>query len=181
MTGAGGKAGTAGTAQAAALAPVRGYLLGAARAEADRIVAAARAQAAALLRRARRDAEEAVRQARAQGLAEAAPAAAAQRRQGREQARSIVLGAQRQVLGELRAGVVAAAGGLRDEPGYERLLTRLVAMAGRAAGPGAIVTVHPAGGVVARSRVAVVDCSLPRLADLAVDALGDQVGALWTP
>jgi hypothetical protein len=26
-----------------------------------------------------------------------------------------------------------------------------------------------------------VDCSLPRLAGLAVDALGDQVTELWTP
>jgi len=26
-----------------------------------------------------------------------------------------------------------------------------------------------------------VDCSLPRLAVLAVDALGDQVTELWTP
>ena len=54
-------------------------------------------------------------------------------------------------------------------------------MAERAAGPGATVTADQAGGVVARSGRAVVDCSLPRLAALAVDALGDQVTELWTP
>jgi len=165
----------------AALAPVRAYLLRGARAEADRILAGARAQAAAMVCQARRDAAEAAGQARARGRAETVPLAAAERRRGREQARSIVLGAQRAAHEELRAQVLAAAAGLRDEPGYERLLARLTAMAERAAGPGAAVTADPAGGVVAQSARTVVDCSLPRLAGLAVDALGDQVGELWTP
>jgi len=173
--------GTASGAQTAALGPVHAQLVRVAQAEADRILTEALVQAAAMLRQARREAQEAVRQARVQGLADIAPAAAAERRQGREQARLIVFGARRQALEELRAGALAAAGGLRDEPGYEQLVARLTAMAGRAAGPGAIVTVHPAGGVVARSRQALVDCSLPRLADLAVDALGDRVRVLWTP
>ena len=167
-------------AQTAALAPVHAQLLHVAQAEADRILTEARIQAAAMLRQARRDAQEAIRQARVQGLAGIAPAAAAERGRGREQARSIVLGARRQALEELLARVLAAASGLRDEAGYEQLLARLTAMAGRAAGPGAIVTVDPAGGVVARSGQALVDCSLPRLADLAVDALGDRVRVLWT-
>ena len=92
-----------------------------------------------------------------------------------------MLGTQRQACEDLRARVLAAADGLRDEPGYERLLAGLSALAARAAGPGATVTAHPAGGVVARSDRAVVDCSLPRLASLAVDALGDEVRELWTP
>ena len=173
--------GIAGGEQAAALAPVRAHLLGAARAEADRILGQARDQAAATLRQARRDAEEAVRQARERGQAETATTAAAERRRGREQARSIVLGAQRETHEELRGQVLAAAGGLRDEPGYERLLAGLTALAARAAGPGATVAADEAGGVVARTSRAVVDCSLPRLASLAVDALGDQVRELWTP
>ena len=167
----------AGGEQDAALAPVRAHLLRGARAEADRILGQARAQAAATLRQARRDAEESVRQARGQGE----KAAAAERSRGREQARSIVLGAQRRAREELRARVLAAAGGLRDEPGYERLFAELTAMAARAVGPGATVTAHPAGGVVARSGRTVVDCSLPRLAGLAFDALGDEVRELWTP
>jgi len=163
------------------LAPVRAYLLRGAREEADRIAAEARAHAAAVLGQARHDAEEGDRQARARGRAEAAPLAAAERRRGRERARSIVLGAQRQAHEELRAQVLAAAVGLRDEPGYEQLLARLTAMATQTAGPGARITADPAGGVVARSAQAVVDCSLPRLAALAVDALGDRTGELWTP
>jgi vacuolar-type H+-ATPase subunit E/Vma4 len=176
-----GDGGRAGRAQDAALAPVRAHLLGEARAEAGRILADAHGQAAATLRQARREADEAVGRARTQGETEIAPAAAAERRRGREQARSLVLGARLQAREELRARVLAAAGGLRDEPGYERLLARLTAMAARAAGPGATVTADQAGGAVARSGRVVVDCSLPRLARLAVDALGDQVTQLWTP
>jgi len=179
MTGHG--TGIANGVQAAALAPVREHMLRGARAEADRILGQARGQADQTLRQARRDAEQAVRQAREEGEAQAAPAAAAERAHGREQARSVALGAQRQACEELRAQVLAAAGRLRDEPGYERLMARLNALAAGTAGPGATVAVHPAGGVVARSGRAVVDCSLPRLASLAVDALGDEVRELWTP
>lgn len=170
-----------GGVDAAALAPVRAHLLRAARTEADRIVEQARIQADTIVRRARRSADEAVERAGAQGRADIAPAAAAERSRGREQARSIVLGAQREALDELYARVNAAVGGLRDEPGYDRLLDRISAMASRAAGPDAALAVQPAGGVVARSGGVLVDCTLPRLADLAVDALGDQVRELWTP
>jgi len=41
--------------------------------------------------------------------------------------------------------------------------------------------VRPEGGVVARSGGIVVDCTLPRLAGVAVDELGDQVRELWIP
>ena len=108
------------------------------------------------------------------------PPPRAEQSRGRQQARSIVLSAQREAHEELRGQVLDAARGLRDEPGYERLLRRLTAMASRAAGPDATVTTSPAGGVVARSREVLVDCTLPRLAGLAVDALGDQVRELWT-
>lgn len=182
MTGtAGGAAGPADQARVAALAPVRAHMLRAARAEADRIVDQARIQAATIVRQARRGADETVERARAQGQADIAPAAAAEQSRGREQARSIVLSAQREVHEELRARVLAAVVGLRDEPGYERLLARLTAMAVQAAGPDAMITVQPAGGVVARSRGVLVDCTLPRLADWAVDALDGQVRELWTP
>ena len=171
----------AGRAEGAPLAPVRTHMLRTARSEADRIVEEARSQAAAMVRQARRGAAEAVELAAAQGRADGALAAAAEQSRGRQQARSIVLSAQREVHEELRGQVLDAARGLRDEPGYERLLRRLTAMASRAAGPDATVTASPAGGVVARSRGVRVDCTLPRLAGLAVDALGDQVRELWTP
>jgi len=168
-------------AQDAALAPVRAYLLRQAEAEAGHIAHEARGTAAAILRQARSAADEAVALAPAQGRADAAPAAAAEQAQGHEQARSIVLGAQREAYQELCVRVLAAAGGMRDEPGYRRLLSRLITMATRAAGPGAATAVQPEGGVVARSRGVVVDCTLPKLAGVAVDELGDRVRELWTP
>jgi vacuolar-type H+-ATPase subunit E/Vma4 len=170
-----------GAAQTAALAPVRTYLLRQARAEADRIAGEARRTAAAILRQARHAADAAVALASAQGRADAAPAAAAEQALARDQARSILLGARRQAYQDLRAQVLAEVGGLRTEPGYEALLSRLATIATRAAGPGAAVTVQPEGGVVARSGDIVVDCTLPRLAIRAVDELGDQVRQLWTP
>lgn len=168
-------------AQAAALVSVRADMLRAARTDAERIVAQARVQAAAVVQDARRRADQAVELAEAHGRADGSLAAAVERSRGRELARSVVLGAQREAREELRNQVLGAVSGLRNEPGYGQLLTRLAAMAAQAAGPDATVTVQPAGGVVARSRGVVVDCTLPRLADLAVDALGDQVGELWTP
>jgi vacuolar-type H+-ATPase subunit E/Vma4 len=162
-----------------ALAPARGYLVGQAEAEADRMLAAARAEADAIVRQARDDATRAVGQARAQGRADAAPLAAAERSRGRARARAIVLGAQREAYDELSRRIHAEADGLRAEPGYPRLLTGLSALAARTAGPGARISYPPAGGVLARSGQAVVDCSLPRLAAQAVLALGDQARELW--
>jgi vacuolar-type H+-ATPase subunit E/Vma4 len=170
-----------GRAEAAAIAPVRTHMLREARMEADRIVKQAHAEAAATVRQARHSADEAVALAWARGQADGARAAAAERNRGREQARSILFGAQREAHEELRGRVLAAAVGLRDEPGYERLLSHLTAMAVRAAGHDATITVQPTGGVVARSRGLVVDCTLPKLAILAVDALGGEVRELWTP
>jgi vacuolar-type H+-ATPase subunit E/Vma4 len=164
-----------------ALAPLREYLLRAAEAEASRILADAHAEADSIVQQARRGAAEAAGRARAQGEADAARAAAAERSRGRDRARSILLTARREAYQDLRAQVLAAVGRLPTEPGYQGLLSRLVTMAARAAGPGAAVTVQPEGGVVARSGDIIVDCTLPRLAGLAVDELGDQVRELWTP
>jgi len=170
-----------GAAQAKALAAVREQLLLQAMAEADRITEEARSTAAAILRQARSTADEAVAVASAQGRADVALAAAAERARGREQARSIVLGARREAYDELCTRVLAAVGGLREEPGYRRLLSRLITMATRAVGRDAATAVQPEGGVVARSDGVVVDCTLPRLADLAVGELGSRVRELWTP
>lgn len=169
------------TAEAAGLAAVRARLLDDATTQAARVVADARAQAAAAVDRARGDAERAVALAAAAGQAEAVPFAAAERARGHQQARSVLLSARREAYGELCGQVLAATARLRDDPGYQRLIGRLTVMAATAAGPDAAVTVAPGGGVVARSAHVIVDCSLPRLAALAVEALGDQVRELWTP
>lgn len=167
--------------QAAALAPVRDHLLAEAREEAGRIVAAARAEAEAITEQARQAGEGTVLAARSEGAAAGAALAAAERGRGRARARAIVLAARREAQLRLREEIAAALARLPDEPGYAGLLSRLSALAADAAGPGASVARSPAGGVVARSGQVVVDCSLPRLADLAIEALGGRVRELWTP
>jgi len=169
------------TATEAALAPVRAALLRRARERASEITAQARRQASEALDQAHRDAASQVDRAREAGRSQAVPLAAALRAHGRRQARAVLLGAQHDAYQELRDGVRASVASLRDAPGYDLLLERLRHDAGQAAGPGAVLAEAPAGGVIARAPGIVVDCSLPRLADAAVEALGDQVSWLWTP
>ncbi|HUY45434.1 MAG TPA: V-type ATP synthase subunit E family protein [Streptosporangiaceae bacterium] len=168
-------------ARSAALAPVRARMLRRATDQAAGILADARREADAIVSQARRSAEAAVAHAQAAGSQEAAAPAAAERGRGRREARSLLLSAQREAHDELHSQVRAAVGRLRREPGYGQLLDRLTRMARLAAGPNAELTVSPDGGAVARSGGVVVDCSLPRLADLAVQALGPDVRELWTP
>jgi vacuolar-type H+-ATPase subunit E/Vma4 len=168
-------------AKLAALAPARDAMLRQASEQAAEIVRQARRQAQEAIGQARRDAAAQVRSAAEAGRSQAVPLAAAVRNRGRRDARTALLSAQREAYEELCARVRAAVSALRDDPGYGQLAERLRRDAGRAAGPGAVVTEAPAGGVVARGPGTVVDCSLPRLADAAVAALGDQLAWLWTP
>lgn len=169
------------TAMEAALAPARAALLRRAREQADEITAQARWQAADALDQAHRDAAGQMVRAREAGRSRAVPLAAALRTQGRRRARAVLLGAQRDAYEKLRDRVHASVASLRDGPGYDQLLERLRHDADQAAGTGAVLAEAPAGGVIARAPGIVVDCSLPRLADAAVEALGDQVPWLWTP
>jgi vacuolar-type H+-ATPase subunit E/Vma4 len=167
--------------QEAALAPVRAYLLDAARREASSILEAAHAEAEGIIEQARQAGDELVAAARSDGQAAAASLGAAERNRAQSRARSIVLAARRAAEVRLREQVMAAVARLPEEAGYADLVARLSWLAADAAGPGATVIPSPAGGVVARSGQVVVDCSLPRLADQAVDALGGRVRELWTP
>ncbi|HUZ22663.1 MAG TPA: V-type ATP synthase subunit E family protein [Streptosporangiaceae bacterium] len=164
-----------------ALEPVRAQLLRTAAQQAARIRADASGEAARIVGRARREAGAALAQARDDGRAQAAPLAAVELSRARGQARSALLRARREASEELRGQVRAAVSALPGQPGYDELAQRLARLAGRAAGPEASLSPAPSGGVVARSPGVIVDCSLTRLADLAVDSLGGDVRGLWTP
>jgi len=168
-------------APAAGLAPTRARMLRDAADQAAQILADARRKADAIAVQASQDVERTVSLASTAGRAQAVPRAAAVRRQARNEARSALLGAQREAYDELRTQVRAAMDGLRGEYGYDRLLHALVRMARLEAGPDATVTISEDGGVVARAPGVLVDCSLPRLADLAVEALNMEVRELWEP
>jgi len=165
---------------AASLAPVCAEMLRTAAEQAAGIRAGARREAAMIVARARESAAEAVAQAQAAGRRDAAAIAAAERVRGRGESRTVLLSAQRAAFDALRARVREEVATLPSDPGYGGLLDRITTMARLSAGPDAVLTTSSDGGVLARSRGVVVDCSLTRLADLAVLALGPSVRELWT-
>jgi vacuolar-type H+-ATPase subunit E/Vma4 len=164
--------------QQAALEPVRAAMLRRATQDAAAAVATARNAAAAMIAQAQADADALVAQATAEGAAQAAPVAMAELTRARQAARSVTLGADLAIRDQVVMRMKAAVLALRDEPDYPRLLERLSVLAASAAGPGAVITAHPDGGVVATSGGVKVNCSLPRLADRAVAVLDAQITAL---
>jgi len=164
--------------QQAALAPVQTQLLHEAVAAGHRIVAEARLDAEGQIAAARARADDLVTGARADGRAAAGTLAAAERNHGRQVARAVLLDADRRAYDELSARIRSAVRELRDDPGYGEIRERLAALALAAAGPEASITEHPDGGVLAEGPGISVDCSLPRLADLAVVALGPRIREL---
>src|SRR5271166_5666854 len=106
----------------------------------------------------------------AAAAAELAPTRARMQRDATDQAARILADARREA-----DGIAAQA---RQDA--ERTVS-LARTARLEAGPGGTVTASEDGGVVARSPGVLVDCSLPRLADLATEALGGEVRELWPP
>jgi hypothetical protein len=167
--------------QEAALEPVRTAMLRNAAEQAGRTVAEAETAAQVLLADAYREADAAIARARASGIAEAEPVAAAMLNRSMRAARSVALSAalaeHNSVAERIRTAVLA----LRDAPDYPRLRDDLAQLARQAAGTDAEINELPEGGVIARASGVVVDCSLPRLADLAVAALRTRIARLCGP
>ena len=161
-----------------ALAPVRAQMLREAVARGHQIVSDARLDAAAQLAAARDRAADLVAQASAEGQAAAEVLAAAERARGRQAAHAALLSADRRAYDTVAARIRSAICGLRDQPEYGGIRERLAALAASAAGPEASVSEHPDGGVLAERDGITVDCSLPKLADLAVAALGPRIREL---
>ncbi len=165
----------------AALEPVRQRLRHDAERQAAQLRTLAREQAAAIIRQAQEDAAVALDAAAGKAAATAAPLTAAELRRAHDTARSAVLAAQREACDDLRGQVRAAVASLPGQPGYDRLIHRITGLVEQVAGPQAQVTWPSTGGVVAHSDAVIVDCSLGRLADLAVAELGGAIRKLWTP
>lgn len=164
--------------QDAALEPVRAALSHQTSSQAARMAAEATRAAAALLAQARADADSAVARASAEGAVAAESVAAADLSRSRRAARFSLLGAQestRQYLAErIRTAVLA----LPDQADYPLLRDRLIAIARQAAGTGAVISDHADGGIIATAPGVVVDCSLGRLADRAIEALAARMAEL---
>ena len=166
------------TRQQDALEPVRAALRLQADARAGAIVRQAREEAAALLTQARSEAARAVAEAAADGRAQAGRIAAARLGLARRSAREQLLGSDLGTYDYLAGRITDAVLALRSEPGYPRLRARLAEAAARAAGPGAVVTEPQEGGAVATAPGVVVDCSLSRMAERAISALGAAMAGL---
>lgn len=165
-----------------ALGPVRTALLHDATFEADRIMATATASAETLVATAEAEADADVD--RAVDRAERSARAHAEQVLGRARTDSqrLALTTKRNLWHRLVDEVHRAAGDLRNDPRYPALLQRLEAMAHQQLGEGAIIEVvaPPASGIVARVGSRRVDYLSDALADRALDALCDEVAALWT-
>ncbi|MDW8806477.1 hypothetical protein P1P68_17190 [Streptomyces scabiei] len=164
-----------------ALDPVRAELLSAAHADAEALSARAATDAAAVLDRARDEAAAILDEARRQGEADGAAASRDLLRAARREARARVLSARREAYGDLRRAIAVRTGELRRTDDYAELRERLEGLARALLGPGAEVTEHPEGGVVARAPGRRLDLSLTALADRALDRLGGEVRVLWEP
>jgi vacuolar-type H+-ATPase subunit E/Vma4 len=162
------------------LKAVRRALMDDADADAGRVLAAAREEAEAQVAAALHEARRMTGAARAEGDAEARTAAAIEQARVRRRAREAVLAARQAAVDRLRAAAREAAVRLRDDPRYPELLAGLERTARDQLGEGATVDVQPpTGGLVAAAGSRSVDYRLDSLADRCVDALGEEIEALW--
>jgi vacuolar-type H+-ATPase subunit E/Vma4 len=163
------------------LAAVRAALLAQATADAQRVVAAAQAETAETLRAAEDRAATIRDTAAAEAAVDAAAIAAEARAKTRRAERAIVLAAQKAAYEQLRTRARMAVRGLRSDPGYPELLTRLRDVARDRLGPAAAVEEDSGGGIVAVCAGRRLSLTLDAAADRAVDALTDEAAELWQP
>ncbi|MBU3865778.1 hypothetical protein KN815_17385 [Streptomyces sp. 4503] len=165
-----------------ALAPVRAALLRTARDEARGLLDRADREAAALLGEARATARSLLEEASRQGEQDGAAAARTIRAGARRAARVRTLAVRREAYEELRRRAFTRGRELREDPArYPAARDRLRRRASRLLGPDAEVTEAPDGGVVGRAAGRRAECTLDSLTARALDRLGVEVEALWSP
>lgn len=163
----------------AALGPVRQALRSAAEKQAAELREDARRQASALLDAAKAEAAEILATAAMEGEAAARSEAALRSARARRQAHELVLAQRSSLRLELHRRVREAAAGLKSDPRYAKLVTRLTEQCGELLGPDATVSESPEGGVVAEAGSRRLDLSLPVLAEISLDSI-PGARELWT-
>lgn len=164
-----------------ALSPVRAELLRAAHTEAKVLLDRAERDAAARVDEARVEARTILDAARRRGEADGADAARDLLVRARREARSRILSARRESYEELRRQAAERMREVRRTDEYPSLRQRLEHRARVLLGPGAEITEHADGGVVAQTSGRRVDLSLTALADRALDRMGGEARTLWEP
>jgi vacuolar-type H+-ATPase subunit E/Vma4 len=165
---------------AAALAPVRGWLLTAAQQEAADIRRDASEHAMALMDAARRDADRIRSAAAEEGAATARSQAVLRSARVRRQAHETVLTRRNTLRLDLRRQVRDSAQELRADPRYPALLARLIEQSHAWLGQEATVAESPEGGVIAEAGSRRLDLSLPVLATRTLESMTQEVRGLWT-
>jgi vacuolar-type H+-ATPase subunit E/Vma4 len=163
-----------------ALGPVRAALLARARADAAAEVSRAEEEARATVQEAERLADAVRQEARARGEADAHAVMVAMRARSRREARSVVLGAQSEVVAALRDRVHAGLQGLRDDPAYADMETKLESRARALLGPDVRLTKDPSGGFLAEAAGRRAELTLAAVADRLLDRLGPELQGLWS-
>ena len=164
-----------------AVGPVRSAVLAQAEADVERILETADDRAASVLAEAEAEGTALVEDARSEGASVASVAEAHVEARARRRARTLVLGAQRDLYRELRREALEAARALRQDPLYPDLLDRLSAEARAQLGDDTALEVDPpdVGGVRASSGRRHVDYTLDALAERCLARLGSRVERLW--
>ena len=165
---------------AAALAPLRGWLLTAAQQEAADIRRDAGEHTMALLDAARRDADRIRSVAAEDGAAAARSQAVLRSARVRRQAHETVLARRNTLRLDLQRQVRESALELRADPRYPALLARLTEQSHAWLGPDATVTESPDGGVIVQAGSRRLDLSLPVLASRMLESMTQEVRGLWT-
>jgi regulator of protease activity HflC (stomatin/prohibitin superfamily) len=162
-----------------ALEPVRTALRAAAEKQAARLRDDAGRQAGALLDAAWAEAARILADAATEGEAAARSEAALRSARARREAHELVLARRSALRLELHRRVREAAAGLKSDPRYAELMTRLTEQCAELLGAGASVSESPDGGVVAEAASRRLDLSLPVLAEMTLDSM-PEVRELWT-
>ncbi|BCB75082.1 hypothetical protein GCM10022251_35530 [Phytohabitans flavus] len=157
-----------------ALAPVRAALLVRAHAEADQIRERSEVDARDAVAAATLEADQIRERGRAEGEAQAAAAVADAGRQARQQARTLVLGARREVYERLRDAARRAVTRMGAEPGFAPVRQRMVAAVRATLGADAQITDTPDGGIAGAAAGRRIDMSLTGFADRAVEAVAGR-------
>ncbi|MGZ8741909.1 MAG: hypothetical protein ACXWXO_03200 [Nocardioides sp.] len=163
-----------------ALGPVRAALLARARADAAAEVSRAKGEARATVQEAAGRADAVRQEARVRGEADAHAVLVAMRARSRREARSVVLGAQSEVVVALRDRVHAGLQGLRDDPAFGDMESRLESQARALLGPDVRLAKDPSGGFIAESGGRRAELTLAAVADRLLDRFGPELQSLWS-
>ncbi|GAA1469452.1 hypothetical protein [Microbacterium thalassium] len=163
-----------------AMEPLRNAIAADAERRADEIREGADEECAAVLQAAHQEAARIVDAAIADGRAAGEIVARDASARARRGASGQVLARREAARQQLRDAVMRAARGLAHDERYPDMRRRLEARGRALLGPDAVVTEHPAGGVVVEAGSRRLDLSLPALAEETWERMPEEMRGVWS-